>query len=348
MEMSAKAQAIDLAAQKSSGPDLLPIRTDDGWSLALHRFKPKDITRRHPVLMVHGLGANRLHFDLDERYSLARAAMRRGFDVYVLELRGAGLSEPPDGASRMQFQWGFGDYAQRDLPTAISAVLERTGATALHGVGHSMGGLLFYGVGIGTRRELRSIAAIGAPLIGQLNLGSRERRLLQLAASLTPATALNPQGDGRVPLRRLLGTAGRFVPLARLADGILLNAANCEPDVVLKMARDGIDDIPVRLVSEITQHMNGNSSATGAYLYESQLAKIGAPVLALSGAADRVAPPSSVAAAVARLASPDVRYREMGVRHGDRADYGHLDLLVGRSAPDEVYPLILDFLEEVD
>jgi pimeloyl-ACP methyl ester carboxylesterase len=355
MRMSARAYAIDLLQPRSpsavpaTGSDLISIRTDDGWSLALHRFKPREITRRHPVLMVHGLGANRLHFDLDERHSLARAAARRGFDVYVLELRGAGLSGPPVGASRLQFQWGFDDYAQRDLPTAVSAVLERTGAPSLHGVGHSMGGLLFYSVATGTRRELRSIASVGAPLIGQLNLGGRERRLLQLAASFSPATTFTPQGDGRVPLRRLLGTAGRFVPLARLADGILLNASNCEPAVLLKMARDAIDDIPVRLVTEITQHMSGSSSSTlGPYVFESQLGKINAPVLALSGAADRVAPPASVAAAVSRLASPDVRYRELGVRHGDRADYGHLDLLVGRSAPDEVYPLLLDFLEEVD
>jgi hypothetical protein len=38
----------------------------------------------------------------------------------------------------------------------------------------------------------------------------------------------------------------------------------------------------------------------------------------------------------------------MGRRFGDRADYGHGDLLVGRAAPEEVYPLILDFLDEVD
>src|SRR6185437_13143767 len=134
----------------------------------------------------------------------------------------------------------------------------------------------------------------------------------------------------------------------RFGDGILLNLANCESDVVTRMLRDAIDDIPLRLVSEIVAHSAGTNDDVGPYMYESRLHQICVPVMALGGAVDRVATPGSVAAAVARLTSADVRYRQMGTRHGDRADYGHVDLLVGRHAPDEVYPQLIDFLEEVD
>lgn len=336
--------------------------TEDGWALALHYFAPRRKLRRHPVLMVHGLGANRLNFDLDERYSFARAAQRRGFEVFVLELRGAGMSRAPGGRDRMHFQWGFGDYAERDLPTAVSTVLERTGAASLHGVGHSMGGMLLYSVGVQAPSELRSIASVGSPLIGQLQLGPHERRLLQLFANgLTPAATFTPRSQRRVPLKTLLGTASRFIPIsAQLADGILLNVANCEPDIVARMAREAIADIPLKLISEITAHLvdsandQGNANVKnggahpGPYGYEKLLGQIRVPVFVIGGAGDRVAPPASVAAAVGRLTSTDVRFREMGLRHGDRADYGHVDLLVGRDAPDEVYPLLLDFLDEVD
>lgn len=330
-------------------PETFYSMTEDGWQLALHRFLPRGAPRRHPVLMVHGIAANRLHFDLDERYSFARAARHRGFDVYVLELRGHGLSCAPGGKDRALFQWGFSDHAERDLPTAVSTVLERTGASALHGVGHSMGGMLFYSIGVDGPAELRSITTVGAPLISQLVLGAREKRLLQLASSLTPAANLTPTSQRRVPLRRMAGAAGRFVPLsARLADGMLLNAENCDPQVVGRMAREAIDDIPLKLISEITTQMRAFNNPSGPYAYEARMAGIRAPVMAVGGAADRIAPQASVAAAVSRLTSPDVRFREMGIRHGDRADYGHVDLLVGRNAPDEVYPLLLDFLEEVD
>src|SRR5687768_14984028 len=93
--------------------------TEDGWRLAIHHWPAKGERRRHPVLMVHGLGANRLNFDLDDRYSLARAARARGYDVFVLELRGAGLSISPGGQDRFNFQWGFGEYSQVDLPVAV-------------------------------------------------------------------------------------------------------------------------------------------------------------------------------------------------------------------------------------
>ena len=76
--------------------------------------------------------------------------------------------------------------------------------------------------------------------------------------------------------------------------------------------------------------------------------RIAVPVHVVSGSVDRVAPKAAVLALSARLRGPDVRYREMGKPAGDRADYGHGDLLVGRSAPEEVFPVLLDFLEAVD
>lgn len=325
-------------------PKTLYVPTDDGWALAMHHWPARGDKRRHPILMVHGFAANRLHFDLDERYSFARAARNRGFDVYILELRGAGLSRAPGGRDRVLFQWGFGDYAERDLPTAVATVLERSGAPSLHGVGHSMGGMLFYAIGTQSRAELKSIVAIGSPLVHQLDLGPNERRLLQVAMTITPESA-----NSRVPLRKLLEVSGYFISLGtRLADGILFNAANVEPTIMARMAREAIADIPLKLVLELTHHMAGQNGTNSPYEYENNLSAIRVPVLAIGGSVDRVARPTSVTAAVARLVSADVRYREMGTAYGDRTDYGHVDLLTGRNAPEEVYPILLDFLEEVD
>jgi pimeloyl-ACP methyl ester carboxylesterase len=323
-------------------PEVLYALTDDSWQLAIHYWEGKD-KRRYPILMVHGLGTNRLNIDLDERYSVARAARDRGFSVYILELRGAGLSRPPDGKDRTLFEWGFGEHRDYDLPAAVRLVLEHSGATALHGFGHSMGGMLIYA--LGTRRipQLRSISTVASPLMSQIELGTRERRLMQLGIKLAPANSLR-----RVPIKQLMGVAGRFISLSsRLADGMLLNAANCEQAVMAKMAREGITDIPRKLLIEMWAQMTGDSQ-NGPFDHEGKLEQIDVPVQALSGSVDRIAPSSAVEAAVARLYGPDVRYRKMGVESGDRADYGHGDLLVGRSAPEEVYPLLLDFIEEMD
>lgn len=329
----------------------LMVPCDDGWTLALHRFAPKVRTAKSPVLMVHGIAANRLHFDLDERYSLARAVRARGFDTYVLELRGAGLSCPPQHAGQRPSSWGLRDYAERDVPTAISAILEATGAKQLHGVGHSMGGMILFAVGVRAQSEIASITSIGTPLLGALgqSLSPRERRLMQLVSRLVPAINFTPPSQRRVPLRRILGAAGKLMPLSqRLADDLVFNVANCEPWVLTRLASEGIHDIPVQLISEITKHLAAGASPFGPYAYEAALHGIDAPVFAISGSVDRIAPPNSVAAAIAEMKGPDVRYREMGVAQGDRCDYGHVDLLVGMNAPDEVYPQVIDFLLEVD
>lgn len=342
------------ASESSMGLPVTHVPTGDGWLLAIHHLAGQGPKKRHPVLMVHGIAANHLHFDLDERHSLARAAARRGFDVFLLDLRGAGLSRRDPTITRPKQQYGFADYAERDLPAAMSYILEQTQTASLHGVGHSMGGMLLYSAAVRARQEIHSIVSIGTPLVSQLNggLAGRERRLLQLAASLTPAANFTLPSQRHFPLRRLLGVAGLMMPLSsRLANNLLLNVANCDAKAMVKIARQGIHDIPIQLIAEITQAMaqtRSRQQTDGPYAFEAQLQQITAPVFALSGAADRIAPPSSVVAAIDLLATRDIRYRQMGIAYGDRADYGHADLLIGRNAPEEVYPLILDFLQETD
>src|SRR4051812_9240061 len=75
--------------------EVLDVVTEDGHRLALHHYPPKQPRPGDfPVVLCHGLGANRFNLDFDSRYSLARYLQGRGYDVFVLELRGSGLSAP--------------------------------------------------------------------------------------------------------------------------------------------------------------------------------------------------------------------------------------------------------------
>src|SRR5689334_6562124 len=67
-------------------------RTKDEWRVAVSRYRPAKPIGADPLLLVHGLGANRYNFDLSDRTSLARYLADAGYDVWVLELRGRGLS----------------------------------------------------------------------------------------------------------------------------------------------------------------------------------------------------------------------------------------------------------------
>ncbi|KAJ7532397.1 hypothetical protein O6H91_13G002200 [Diphasiastrum complanatum] len=65
------------------------------WQLALWRYIPpaNAPARNHPLLLLSGIGTNAIGFDLDPSVSLARYMSTEGFETWILEVRGAGLSK---------------------------------------------------------------------------------------------------------------------------------------------------------------------------------------------------------------------------------------------------------------
>ena len=331
------------SSRYSVHPETIYVTTDDGWSLAVHHFRGQEPKRHNPIVLLHGMATNRVNMHADAGHSLALMAAEHGFDVFVGEVRGAGLSRPPAGVSP-DYQWGFGDYAQIDTPAIVKAVLKRSGASAIHAVGHSMGGMLFSALACKQPDLFQSLTTIGTPFLRGLELKKRESRLLKLARKVTPGEA-----SIRVPLKKLVGAAGNLASMgAWIVDGTVLNKANMDSSVINLMAQDGIDDIPLKIFTELADRIYAEDNYTGPYDFEEKLHTIELPMMLVSGSADRIAPPDAVFRSVGRVASPDVRYREMGLRFGDSIDYGHIDLLVGRDAPREVFPLVLSFIAEKD
>ncbi|XP_020536069.1 uncharacterized protein LOC105636926 isoform X2 [Jatropha curcas] len=64
------------------------------WRLALWRYHPSSQapTRNHPLLLLSGVGTNAIGYDLSPGSSFARHMSGQGFDTWILEVRGAGLS----------------------------------------------------------------------------------------------------------------------------------------------------------------------------------------------------------------------------------------------------------------
>ena len=123
-------------------PRLYTTRTHDGWRLALHRYAPAARAHATPVMLCHGMGSNRWDMDGPGRLSLARYLVRRGYDVWVIELRGAGRSMRPHWWNDKRYDWRFEDYVQHDSRAALRTVLHETGARQVHWVGHSTSGFI--------------------------------------------------------------------------------------------------------------------------------------------------------------------------------------------------------------
>ncbi|KAB2032088.1 hypothetical protein ES319_D05G347800v1 [Gossypium barbadense] len=71
----------------------VPLPNSD-WRLALWRYHPppQALPRNHPLLLLSGLGTNAIGYDLSPESSFARYMSGQGFDTWILEFRGAGLS----------------------------------------------------------------------------------------------------------------------------------------------------------------------------------------------------------------------------------------------------------------
>ncbi|GAV70375.1 LOW QUALITY PROTEIN: Abhydrolase_6 domain-containing protein, partial [Cephalotus follicularis] len=67
---------------------------DSDWHLALWRYhpSPQAPSRNHPLLLLSGVGTNAIGYDLSPASSFARYMSVHGFDTWILEVRGTGLS----------------------------------------------------------------------------------------------------------------------------------------------------------------------------------------------------------------------------------------------------------------
>jgi pimeloyl-ACP methyl ester carboxylesterase len=117
--------------------ELRNIFTEDGTRLALSRVKPRNAQPISiPVILIHGSYSTRSFWVSDKGVGLGVYLADQGFDVWIPELRGHGLSPKGDSFSAITAE----EQIRYDLPAISDAVFTMTGTTAFW-IGHSFGGL---------------------------------------------------------------------------------------------------------------------------------------------------------------------------------------------------------------
>lgn len=306
--------------------ELYRVPTADGSAIALGRYHPRGPRRFvEPVVLGHSLGTNRFNLDFDERYSVAQGLARRGFETWVLELRG-GLAGSSEGAT-------FDTEAEHDVAAALRAVVS-TGPARVSWVGHSRGGLLAYAhLARNPQAPLCAIATLGSPLTFDAQPGVQ-----RFVAALGPTFKLPA-----LPL----ALAGRAWPLGLPPEPIgkyLVRAENMEPLVIRQAIAHVSADIPGGVGRQFARWVRTNAfDGEDGFDYRRGMKGISVPVLSMAGVSDYLSPPAA-AHLVAQLVSGPVELVHVGLRGGFSADYGHGDLVLGRRAPEEVLPRLADFL----
>ncbi|HVO27954.1 MAG TPA: alpha/beta hydrolase [Candidatus Margulisiibacteriota bacterium] len=327
-------------------PRRYSARTHDGWYLALYRYLPARRSHPTPVLLCHGMSSNRWDMDGPGDISLARYLLRHGYDVWVVELRGAGRSTRPTWWNGKRYDWRFEDYVQHDAPAALRKVLQETGASQVHWVGHSMGGMIAYALLMTPiHNKIASAVTLGSPTMSDvghpaLDFGLPYRGLLRL-----------------LPPRVLLGTLARLgAPFAPLLSYVLSTSiselgwheGNADLRLLRALMLTAVDDLPASLLREFARwyETKAMSDRYAMFDFTEHLERITAPILIIAGSKDGLTPPRDLEHVYKRVGSRDKVFRIIGKSFGDARDYSHADLILGLHAPTDVYPIVLQWLEK--
>jgi pimeloyl-ACP methyl ester carboxylesterase len=315
------------------------VPTGDRWALALHRYR-QDEPGALAAILCSGYACNRHFIDFDDRYSLARFLRRRGFDTWVVELRGRGESHPLAGC-RAPDQWTFDDLAHIDVPAAIEYVRQTLGHGRIAWVGHSMGGMVLYAhLGTAARRVApAALVTLGSPVVFPQVASDLAHRIGSFLLALP--------FPGRVPQRAVLGALWHLVGRTR-AVAVGMNPANVDHVLVGRALRRAITNVSRAKLRQLAGWASTGrfASVDGSLDYRQGLRRVETPTLVVAGACDQLATPETVAEAHERIRTAAKRLLVLGSETGLGSDYGHVDMVLGRHAPDEVFPLIADWLRD--
>jgi polyhydroxyalkanoate synthase len=324
----------------------------DGELMSVRHYRPLDergepiargATHDLPLVLVPPLGVTSDTFDLMPHRSLARHMAARGFRTYLID-----WGRPRSEHGRL----GLADYVDRMMGEALTAVRRHSGSEDVSLMGWCMGGLLsLMHAGLTKDARIRNLVTIASPidlrgggvvagLAGALDAPARLVRkysdfrlmgvdpqkltipgwLLALGFKMTnPVASVTTYWD---LLTRLWDRefVEKHSTTSNYLNKMLIYPGGVVRDMVLRMAID-------------------NELAKGAIRVDSRVAEIGAiqaSALVFAGSRDTIVAPSVAKKIVELLPTKDKEYRV--------APGGHMGVILGASAPAEVWDPAADWL----
>ncbi len=327
-------------SQKSKEDETHYAITDDGWRLAIHRYRPKGTKQPTSVILCHGLSSNHYTFDLPHGPSLAEWLSDRGWDVWVPDLRGSGNSDCIGlFKSDAPLDWSFEDHLELDMPVILSKVLNITSTDKVHWVGHSMGGMLIRAhMGKHGDKGIATAITLGSPVDFSKMVSKKIKWILSLKRILE-----------FLPLFPLTIMAKILTPVAHQTPRFVVDGHN--PSNTLPVVSRSIiatasemytsNKIWLEFGRYIEQERWGPEDG-GQYVED--LLDTPVPTLVIAGSVDRLAPVDAVIPEGSALPKGNIRYKIMEKGDTIQEHYGHVDLVVGRRVTEEVYPVIEDWM----
>lgn len=316
--------------------------TSDGWVLPVYRYSPRIQVHgrsQPPVVLCHGMGANRFNLAQTGPANLATWLASRGRDVFVIELRGSGRSVDltPGSDSPSMWKFDFDSYREKDIPAILSRIREITGSSEVDWVGHSMGGMLLYSIagqdlGFSGNVKIRRGVAVASPgMIHDLPL--RLNVMLHLA-DWFPSEQL----PNRWWLRTIIQLYPHLVPENEPSLGF---KDNYDPAFVPQFVANVGSDLSRSLVQQVRSWYGrgGIFSRDGKVNYTAALRASGVPIRFIGANRDHIGSIASIEKAWnSHGGEKDMVI--LGKEFGGRRDYGHTDIVAGKFAVTDTFPLV--------
>ncbi len=278
----------------------------------------------------------------------------RGYEVFVFDIRGSGENvhlgpyERVNKLLRQTFlreigerQWNVDDLVRFDVPAILDYVQYKTGHYRVNWVGHSLGGMLIFPflelspnperianfVGMGS-----TIILAQTPQTGMLR-ANRALRGLSIFAS--------PGRLGR-PMKYF------HAPGMERIDRFYYSNENVDRVTVSRFYGYTLEDTGPGALRQLDPYLEFGHmlSADRRIDYSARLGEITTPTLMIAGDGDIMSDVPSTELTLTAVGSPDKTLWRFGRANGNVADYGHCDLVWSRHAPREIFPPLIDWLDQ--
>ncbi len=313
-------------------------RTEDGWALEMIRYKAEGPPRGRPVLLCHGISANARNMDLDETHSMARWFAAHGRDAWALSLRAAGASDMPDSGAGRPGGFPFDVYWKYDLPAAIDEIRRTTGADEIDYAGHSMGGMTLYAYLSQGGKGVHAAATLGSPT--RLDWGLGLESLMKMGKVL-PKNWMIPSDLGShvaVPMQGMMDDG----PFQRF----FYNPENSTLESWQRLLAYGTAGVSGGVAEQFVNLVASGkfASVDGARDFRAGMRDIKVPILVVAARLDRIAVTPAVYDGYRALGG-EKKWLMISRANGAHAEYGHMDLMIGEHAAEDVWAKVLDFFD---
>jgi pimeloyl-ACP methyl ester carboxylesterase len=301
------------------------LATRDGVRATLYRYLPPAGPPSRTILLLPDVGMTRHALDF-EGSGLAPFLQHAGWEVYVVEWRGAGRSEVP-----------FGGYALEDL---LEGDAEAAFARA------------------SLERPKIAVGGVGMGATFALALAARHPERVSAVMALQPLVAPDLSSESLAGALESLETAPPWLRLASLTAAELFgqrtwfeilyaNDGSIPAADFASLRQHALAPVPVRAVRQLADAARARKLTLGGKSVAELIGGWNGPTLLVFAPRDNLVHPEYAVPVRDLLPKDRQRVLVLDALAGLKHDYGHLGMLLGRDAPAEVFAPAAKILDEV-